>query len=276
MTAALFPFGVESSPRSARRSVGPAAAFVLGVYPSALHVRWTLPAWSTEMSRGVRALAVADEPTVFWDGAGADALVESWKLRSAFVEGDDPGQHGHVAAAGNGTSGRPVVDRVLSPLGIAADETWFTDAVDRFFVKRGSRARPEQGDVIDAVYTPFAHRVGLPAASLPTRPNPSDLIRLAVTEHRDRLLSDIAASETSVVVTLGEEARRVLADIADHAEGPPTVALESRTGQTDAYGEPGQIRVAGRSAAWFAVTHPGNRSQAWRELHDLWISRRRR
>lgn len=42
----------------------PAEALVLGVYPSALHVRWTPPPGH----EGVRALAVAPELWPVWDG----------------------------------------------------------------------------------------------------------------------------------------------------------------------------------------------------------------
>ena len=76
---AVFPFGSPSTPRPPRRPVGDAAVFVLGVYPSALHVRWTLPAWWSGERQVVGALAVADEPTVFWDGADAHERVADWK-----------------------------------------------------------------------------------------------------------------------------------------------------------------------------------------------------
>ena len=117
-------------------------------------------------------MAVADEPTVFWDGSGADELVELWKHDVGFRTGDGPRDHGHVVASGNGTSGRSATDKVLSKLGIVADRTWFTDAVDHFFVKRGG-ARRQQGDVIASVYNPFAAtRRGLMPADLPARPGP--------------------------------------------------------------------------------------------------------
>lgn len=52
---------------------------MLGVYPSALHVRWTLPSWWSGDQRVVGALAVADEPTVFWDGT----TLRSWWRRGS-------------------------------------------------------------------------------------------------------------------------------------------------------------------------------------------------
>ncbi|MFM2183140.1 MAG: hypothetical protein RJB61_1434 [Actinomycetota bacterium] len=72
-----FPFGDKALPRAPRRSEGTTLAYVLGVYPSALHIRWRLPSSRPEGLRGdVTALAVADEPIVFWDGSGAERLVD--------------------------------------------------------------------------------------------------------------------------------------------------------------------------------------------------------
>jgi hypothetical protein len=55
-----FPFGRPSTRRPPREPSGPADLLVLGVYPSALHVRWTTP----DGLHTVGALAVDDEPTV--------------------------------------------------------------------------------------------------------------------------------------------------------------------------------------------------------------------
>jgi hypothetical protein len=268
-----FPFGSRSTPRPPRRPCGDVAAFVLGVYPSALHVRWTLPSWWPGQQRVVGALAVADEPTVFWDGADAEELVAAWKESIEFREGDDQGDWGTAAAAGNGTSGRPVRERVLRPLGADVDETWFTDAVDRFFVKRGGRTR-QQGDVIDAVYQPFAIASDLPSATIPPRPTPARLVEISVIEHRHRLRTELTEASAPVVITLGEEARQVLIGIADESSGPPMLRLDRRSLPPDEYGEPGTVRIGDHQAIWHAVVHPGNRDRFWSALHDEWIVRR--
>ena len=269
-----FPFGLRSTPRPPRRPSGDVEVFVLGVYPSALHVRWTLPTWSPAATRVVGALAVADEPTVFWDGADAIARVEEWKASVGFREGDAPGDWGTATAAGNGTSGRSVRDRVLNPLGADVAATWFTDAVDRYFVKRGGATR-QQGDVIDAVYQPFAAAAGLPSASIPQRPTPAQLVEIAATEHRDRLRIELEEASARVVVTLGEEGRQVLLAIADFVSGPPLKPLDSRTIAAERYGDPGQVKVGTWAATWHAVVHPGNRDRFWKGLHDQWIDKRR-
>jgi hypothetical protein len=259
-----FPFGQPSTARPPRRPEGTAQLLVLGTYPSALHVRWRVPQWAV-VGLGLRstvgALAVDVEPTVFWDGGSAgeqDELVRAWKDAVGFVDGDDRGCDGHVTPAGNGTSGRAVVDDVLRPLGVAADDTWFTDALVRFHVKHGGGA--QQGDRIAQVYAPFAEARGRTPARLPTRPSPSELVRQASTQERPRLLAELTEADAPVIVTLGEEARRVLAAIADEVDGPPTTPL-----QPDTHGRPGRLHIAGAQRTWISLTHPGNRSARWAE-----------
>jgi hypothetical protein len=104
---------------------------------------------------------------------------------------------------------------------------------------------------------------------------PDALVRLAISEHRDRLHQELVEAASPVVVTLGEEARQVLAGIADSVSGPPTTTL-TRTAMTEAsYGEPGTVAVDGVESVWYAVAHPGNRDAYWRGLHDGWQQRRR-
>lgn len=273
-----FPFGQPATARPPRRSSGPADLFVLGVYPSALHVAWNPPAWAVDrlgVSR-VAALAVDDEPTVFWDGADADDRVDRWMQACGFLTGDQPGQWGRVRPAGNGTSGRSVLDGVLTPLDVGAEACWFTDVVDRYFIKGGTATRRGQVEAMEHSYGRFATAAGLPPASLPHRPTPARLVRLAVDEHRARLRAELIEASAPTVVTLGEEARRVLAAIADETTGPPAEALTSQRFATDPdlYGAPGTVHIEGWQARWMALAHPGQRSPTWRHLHDRWAASR--
>ena len=272
MTSDRFPFGAPSTPRPPREPItGPARVAVVGVYPSALHVRWTLPTWAVErldVASHVTALAIDVEPVVFWDGrdpAAAD-LVSRWKAAVGFEEGDDDGYHGHAVGAMNGMSGVAVGERVLAPLGIDPSETFFTDLVPRFFLKRSGGSGSAQANRIDDTYTPFARAAELPAASLPNRPTPARLVQLTVTEAASRLRGEIAGAGADLLVTLGEEARWAVAILADDAGGPPTSQLRCN----DSYGLPGRLRIDDYRARWVALTHPGNRTNAWRGVHDAW------
>ena len=123
-----FPFG-QPSRRCEPKRVSHAEAFVLGVYPSALHVRWRHPECR------VAALAVDEEPWPFWDGVDQVERVATWKA----VVGWDQ-DWGDAAPAGrvNGSSGVSVRDQVLSPLGLDPTKVWLTDALPFFHVHRGA------------------------------------------------------------------------------------------------------------------------------------------
>lgn len=200
-----FPFGRPATRRPPRcPPSGSAELFVLGVYPSALHVRWQPPD-----GRPIGALAVDDEPTVFWDGADAKERIEDWKKAVDW----SPSWGTVGGAGGNGSSGRHVVDHVLTPLGVSADRVHFTDCLPTYFVKDGAGS---QRDAIDKYYEPFAARQArLSRADLPSRPKATELVRRAVAEEGVTLRQQLAEARAPRVVTLGQEAADVLAGIAD-------------------------------------------------------------
>jgi len=217
---------------------------------------------------------VDDEPTVFWDGSDALSRVDAWIDRVGFRVGDGDDQWGRVIAAGNGTSGRSVEDRILVPLGLDPRDVWFTDIVDTFFVKSGSKPR-QQVEATLAEYAPFAEALGLPQANLPLRPPIAQMLRLALRTQADRLRSEIEAASTPLIVTLGEEARRVLLEFGEAASGPPTGELKAArfAADPDAYGGVGEITLGGHTVKWRAMLHPGQRSAAWARIQNSWIER---
>lgn len=250
--ATVFPFGRPSTRRPPRRPDGPADLVVLGVYPSALHVRWRRPDGET-----IGALAVDDEPEVFWEGADAAQRIDRWRTDVGWR--DEWGSVG--LAGGNGSSGRVVVDEVLEPLGTRPDRTYFTDCLPFYFVKSG---KGSQGQRIAEVYQPFAAEHGLPPADLPPRPKPADLVRRTVAEESDELRQQIIEAEAAQVATLGQEAADVLAAIA----GVEPMALRPN----EAYGTPYPVKVGDTPLAWIPLTHPGNRTPVWRARHQLWTA----
>lgn len=247
-----FPFGQPATRRPPRAPAELADLFVLGVYPSALHVRWTRPDGQV-----VGALAVADEPEVFWDGADADQRIAQW--RDAVDWQDSWGRTG--AAGGNGSSGRVVASKVLDPLGVSPDRTYFSDCLPNYFVKTGAGS---QGQRIRTVYNEFAATVGEPLhlADLPDRPKPGQLVERAIRDERNELLDQIQQSGAARIVTLGQEAADVLVGIAGLAE----INLGTRLD----YGAPRKAIIGTRALEWIPLTHPGNRTPHWVARHDEW------
>jgi hypothetical protein len=173
--------------------------------------------------------------------------------------------------SGNGTSGVAVIQDALEPLGIAPRAVAFSDIVNRFFVKR-SQPR-DQGMLHDDIYTPFLQSLAEagafqpPVVMLPARPSPAALVALATAEHAERLVCEIDTSGAPVLLTLGEEARQVLAAIASSSSGPPTNQL--RASAPD-YGHPGTVTIGNTERQWRALVHPGQRSEPWRDARSRW------
>jgi hypothetical protein len=233
---------------------------VLGVYPSALHVRWTLPE-AIGGRHHVNALAVDVEPVVFWDGADQLDRIEQWKHDVGFVDGT----HGRVGPLEyNGSSGLAVMRDVLNRLDVSQDATWFSDCVPLFFVKRG---RGSQGAALDSVYDKIAQDLGFERSDLPPRPPASALVAEAVSSQRERLRSEILASGAPIVVTLGEEARHVLVQVCDASSGDGIKKLNR-----DMYGGRGLVSIDETQRDWFALKHPGQRSEDWAKTHANWPS----
>lgn len=234
---------------------------MLGVYPSALHVRWS------RSDSTVGALAVDVEPTVFWDGRDAEERVEAWKRAVDF----DP-EWGSITSAGNGTSGDRLRSQILDPLGLAAEDVWFSDLLPWFFVKKraGENQPRQQLDVIDEVYAPFAARAGLPPANLPLRPSIPKLCSYVLEHRREHLRNELLESGARVLITLGEEPRSVVERISDRVGGRVTTRLSSTMRE---YEHAGWADIAGRRLEWWALKHPGQRSPAWMALHQRWVDR---
>lgn len=245
-----YPFGRPATDRPPHVPRGDADVFVLGVYASALHVRWQRPDGGVM----VQALAVDDEPEVFWDGADAAERITTWRRDVGWQRG-----WGQVTSSGNGTSGRALADDVLDPLGTSLARCRVTDCLPRYLVKHGLGS---QGQAMERVYGPFAAARGLPPVSLPRRPSDPALVRQAVTEDRGSLLAQIRECGADTVVTVGQPAADVLAAVL----GIDRVALRDDAD----YGREQAVRLGRGLLAWLPLKHPGQRSTQWTRRHQEW------
>ncbi|XYI01458.1 hypothetical protein ACMHYB_17590 [Sorangium sp. So ce1128] len=242
-----YPFGSKLMPLT-QEDRSPRRLFVLGVYASAVHARWLAP----DGRLLVRALAVASEPVIFWDGSGAGEII-------ARIEVPAPaGRLEPAAAMFNGPSGRSVDDDFLGPLGAARKDAWLCDLVPYTCLN------PRQEAAIRREYEPRRGALGLPRVDLPQVPS-----AFADDRRRAEVLDEIEEAKPEVIVLLGdqpiyhllahhERRFRKLADFGDAYGRLHPVVLRGRPYQVLPLAHPRQVRALGVHAA------------EWRRRHDAW------
>lgn len=255
MSDCIFPFGCPVSPckpsaNSQRRF------FVLGAYPSALHVRWTPP----KPHRAIRAIAVDNEPEPFWCGGESESvLIETWKKAVGWKE-----EWGSVAPVGhlNGSSGTWVQKNVLDPLGANRETTWITDCLDTY------RCSSKLAGRIKDTYEPFAKGAGLTSAALSTHPSEQVIVDEALEKHQRRLLAELDAAAPEAIVTLGNAAFRVLKTLAKVLDG--SIIGDELSSKSAAYGRRNIVRIGERQAEWLPLAHPAA-PPAYKAAHQAWM-----
>ena len=255
----LFPFGDRVLPRPPSND-GRGSVFVLGAYPSGLHVSWKPPVNPVPGLRPVRAMIVANEPTPFWDGSNAVEHFDTWKHT---VDWQTEWGEIDLAPAGlNGPSGAWVSEHILRPLGVTHGETCLSDCLDQARLNAGQAAR------VQDTYEPFASTVGLPPCTLrPVPAGENGIVAEARSNHLPRLLAELRSCEPEVVVTLGNAALRVAKAIFDSVEPDPGNGLTS-----SAYGIPLKATYGGNAVTWIPLVHPrsGERTHPWPDVHAAW------
>jgi hypothetical protein len=246
----IFPFGAKLQ-RLAQRERSPKRIFVLGVYASAVHAQWVGPVGRIL----VRALVVASEPVIFWDGAGADQLVAAITV---------PAGAGHLVAAEpelNGPSGRSIDSNYLRPLGASRRDAWLCDLVPY------SCLNPRQAAAIQRAYEPRRVELGLPEVILPSVPK-----AFADDERRHEILGEIEEANADVIVLLGDQpVKEFLASF-----DPRWTKLSDFGITAETYGRLHDVTFRGRRFAVLPLVHPrqasglGSHSASWRELHSIW------
>jgi uracil-DNA glycosylase len=229
--------------------------FVLGAYPSALHVMWRPPE-----GKPVKAMAVDNEPVPFWNGERENEYLANWKRAVGFRDGE----WGEVAAVGdlNGSSGVWVDENVLGPLDARREEVCITDVLNTYFSSTGGAVRVRE------TYAPFANRAGLPAAHLPEHPSEDFIVERGAKLHRERLHRELGATAPDVVVTLGNAALRLVRTIGAASDAPVKLAADSE------YGREQSLRIGGQEMLWLPLAHPAA-PRVYQEAHARWCRDRR-
>ena len=231
--------------------------FVLGAYPSALHVKWHPPG----AKRPVQAVAVDNEPEPFWNGADEAERIERWKAEVGYTE-----SWGTIHRCGglNGPSGDWVLKNVLCPFQCSYSEAWITDCLNTYYESVGAAKRMDSKEI-----KPLVGQLGIPPRQHNSHPSEAEIVRLAKAEHLPRLRKELASAQPEVVVTLGNAALRVFSSIADLG-GHKLAKLSS--GET--YGDALRVKVNGAPCVWVPLAHPAA-PKVYQESHGKWVEAQR-
>ena len=163
-----FPFG-QSVQKVVQTDRSPKKVFVLGVYASAVHAKWT----GADGKKIVTALAIASEPYIFWKGDNAKNIIEQIII---------PPELGRLSPTNqqfNGPSGIALDEMILEPMGLEREDAWLCDLVPH------SCVNPAQKKAIERAYSPIIKRYGLPEHSVPPV-----LSKLTDEERRNEILKN--------------------------------------------------------------------------------------
>jgi hypothetical protein len=248
-----FPFGEPLLP-VVQADQGPKDTFVLGVYASAVHATWR----DANGQPLVKALVVASEPCIFWDGEGAEEIVGRIPV---------PREAGSLVSAEqryNGPSGRALDEMFLNPLGLDRSRTWMCDLVPHCC------ANPSQVGVFEERYLPVARRLGLPEPSMPTVPwGPVKDAR------RNGILDEIRRSRATTLITLGDKPLNWFVRFF----APRWKRLSDFGTSADAYGRHHRVRLDDVEINLLPLVHPrqaaqlGKHVETWTKRHAAWMDR---
>jgi hypothetical protein len=255
-----FPFGRPVEPCTPSAD-GPRPLFVLGAYPSALHIRWTGPPEpDAKRPVSIRALPVDNEPTPFWIGDDETEQIGKWKQRVDWTDEWGVAEPvGHL----NGSSGRWIDECVLQPLGHTRSEAHITDCLDTY------RASDAVARAIEERFAPFCERHDLERSRLAAHPSESGIVKEALDSHAARLRSELSTAQPELIVTLGNAALRVVCSLAD---GDPS--LPGKLAINDKYGERHVVSIDKRPCDVLPLAHPGA-PERYQDTHSMWVLRAR-
>jgi len=246
-----FPFG-EKVKRLEQQDRSPKKAFVLGVYASAVHAKWVNSGGTV-----CQALAVASEPSIFWNGDINEArkIIERIKI--------PPGVGKLVLPNRNliGPSGKVLDENILKPLGVKRENTWLCDLLPE------SRLNPNQQRVVTEKYNPLIKKFGLNEVTVP----PEDGV-FCDDVRRKEIKAEILTSKADILVLLGDK------PIEQFLKHECDINFTNLRGYTNKYGYGGlsEVKIEGTSIMILPVAHPrqigalGNSNQFWYDEHERW------
>lgn len=249
-----FPFGQELHPLC-QIDKSPKKVFVLGVYASAVHAKW-----KRDGKTLCQALAVASEPTIFWDGDKSEAqrIIESILLP------DGAGTLEAASSQFNGPSAKVLDSDILAPLGYTRDDAWLCDCLPE------ARLNASQLKAIREKYEPIRREFSLPPVTVPARPT-----AFCDQQRREEITAEILESQAELLILLGDiPIAQYLAEVSDvpYSSLGEYVALYK-------YGTKTSAEIGGKMLEVLPLAHPrqigglGKHNDKWFLLHKTWKSR---
>ena len=258
--AFYYPFGEQLHPLTQQdRTKKP--VFVLGVYASAVHARW-----KKDGKIVCRALAVASEPRIFWDGDQAEAERIISRIHI-------PPELGKLEPADrnlNGPSAKVLDEQILAPLGFTRNDAWLCDCLPE------TRLNPGQRSAIQRCYEPQRSRYGLNPVTVPAVPK-----IFCDAERAAEITDELMESGAGLLILLGDiPIRQYLKRVAD----VPFSSLKEYCGLYG-YGTRTEVEIGGRDGKAvklevLPLTHPhqiegmGGHSKKWKQIHLEWTRER--
>ena len=251
--AYFFPFG-EILKRLVQEDRTPKKVFVLGVYASAVHARWSIKGQRKPICA---ALAVASEPRIFWDGNPEEAadIINRIKI---------PEELGILTPAGknlNGPSAKVLDEHILAPLGLTRKDAWLCDLLPE------TRLNNSQQDIINGVYENSRKKYGLNEVTVPKRPT-----EFCDDERCKEIVAELEESQAELLVLLGD------IPIKQFLNRVASVNYNSLKEYKDlyGYGTPSEASINGRTIEILPLAHPrqigalGGHNKNWYDEHQKW------
>lgn len=247
----FYPFGEAVHPLVQKDRTSK-KVFVLGVYASAVHANWKSP-----INGGCRALAVASEPRIFWDGN----IEEAKEIISRIKIPKELGSLEPAQAELNGPSGKVLDEHILKPLGLTRADAWLCDLLPE------TRLNPGQTKVIEERYNPLIEAYGLNPVTIPKVPN-----TFCDKARAEKITAELLESEAELLVLLGD------IPIAQYLRRVAVVPYKTlgEYVNTYGYGTVTEVTISGKIFRVLPLTHPkqigalGAHSEKWYKMHKEW------
>lgn len=251
-----FPFGKQLT-KVQQKDRTPKKVFVLGVYASAVHAKWT----DINVKQLVSAFAVASEPDIFWTGDNAEQIISSINLPENLGKLSVPANKNL-----NGPSGRALDNLFLKPLNLDRKSTWLCDLLPE------SRVNEKQRLAIDTHYSAdLIEKYNLP---LPTVPN-FDKAELNSELRRNEILAELEESRADTLILLGD--LPIYWFLRFYNKEYSKLSQFGDTNET--YGREHKIQINNKTYKVIPLCHPrqadrlGRSNKKWGHLHDNWTKK---